>query len=137
MRIPLYLDQRQNINKVSAIEIYRSIYVIISRSINQFHNSFSFKTTKTLERDLIGIQPHTNRLTFLASASDFDETLDLPYHLLHRYGHIVIHTQAIDSHIYILKKWIVEFLNGVKMQIHLFWRHDDFDYLLFFSLFLE
>lgn len=66
-----------------------------------------------LERDLIGIQPHTNRLTFLASASDFEETLDLPYHLLHRYGHIVMHTQAIDSHIYILKKWIVDFLHMV------------------------
>lgn len=66
------------------------------------------------ERDLIGIQPHTNRLTFLASASDFDETIDLPYHLLHRYGHIVMHTRAIDSHIYILKKWIVDFLNVVR-----------------------
>lgn len=64
------------------------------------------------ERDLIGVQPGTQRLTFLASTSDYEETLDLPYHLLHRYGHMVMNSRLIDSHIYIMKKWIVEFLVG-------------------------
>lgn len=58
------------------------------------------------------MQPGTQRLTFLASTSDYEETLDLPYHLLHRYGHMVMNSRLVDSHIYIMKKWIVEFLVG-------------------------
>lgn len=69
-----------------------------------------------LDRDLIGIQPKTQRLTFLASASDFDETLALPYHLLHRYGNMTMNSQSIDSHIYIIHKWIIDFLNHVSIQ---------------------
>lgn len=63
------------------------------------------------DRDLIGIQPNTQRLTFLASSSDFEETLNLPYNLLHRYGKISMHSRLTDSHIYIMKKWIVDFLS--------------------------
>lgn len=67
------------------------------------------------DRDLIGIHPETQRLTFLASISDCEETLNLPYHLIHRYGHISMHSQLIDSHIYIIKKWVVDFLNTVSI----------------------
>lgn len=73
-------------------------------------------TFDRLDRDLIGIQPKTQRLTFLASASDFDETLALPYHLLHRYGNMTMNSQSIDSHIYIIHKWIIDFLNHVSIQ---------------------
>lgn len=66
------------------------------------------------ERDLIGVQPNTQRLTFLASTSDFEETLNLPYHLLHRYGNITMNSRLIDSHIYVIKKWVIDFMCGVS-----------------------
>lgn len=75
------------------------------------------KSNIFLDRDLIGIQSDTQRLTFLASASDFEETLNLPYHLLHRYGNITMHSRLADSHIYIIKKWIVEFLSHVSFFV--------------------
>lgn len=69
-----------------------------------------------VDRDLIGIQPITQRLTFLASTSDFEETLRLPYHLLHRYGNITMNSRDVDSHIYVMKKWIIDFLSRVSME---------------------
>ncbi|XP_031633810.1 translation initiation factor eIF-2B subunit gamma-like [Contarinia nasturtii] len=74
------------------------------------------KTKHKHDRDLIGIQPGTQRLAFLASTSDYDETLNLPYHLLHRYGHITMHSRLIDSHIYIIKKWVIDYLK-TNMQV--------------------
>lgn len=68
------------------------------------------------DRDLIGIQPKTQRLTFMASTSDYDEELNLSYHLLHHYGNIVMHSRMIDSHIYVIKKWIIDFLNQVRLN---------------------
>lgn len=73
-----------------------------------------------IDRDLIGIQPNTQRLTFLASSSDFEETLNLPYNLLHRYGKISMHSRLTDSHIYIMKKWIVDFLSQVSFDLGFF-----------------
>lgn len=72
------------------------------------------KTKHKPERDLIGIQASTQRLTFMASTSDYEETLDLPYHLLHHYGEMTMNSRLIDSHIYIMKKWIVDFLIHVS-----------------------
>lgn len=63
---------------------------------------------------MIGVQKDTKRLSFLASTSDFEETIKLPYHLLHRYGDIVMHSRLVDSHIYVINKWIIEFLSHVK-----------------------
>lgn len=53
----------------------------------------------------------------MASTSDFEEELNLSYHLLHHYGHTIMHSRLIDSHIYIMKKWIVDFLNRVSVQV--------------------
>lgn len=78
-------------------------------SVNLVFEQCAFR----LDRDLIGIQPKTQRMTFLASTSDFEETLDLPYHLLHRYGQITMQSQLVDSHIYIMKRWIIDYMTQV------------------------
>jgi translation initiation factor eIF-2B subunit gamma len=66
------------------------------------------------ERDLVGINSKNDRLLFLASTSDFEETMDLPGHLLRSNGRIVIHSGLVDSHIYLIKKWVVDFLAEVS-----------------------
>lgn len=68
------------------------------------------KTKQKQERDLVGINPENDRLLFLASTSDFESTMTLPAHLLRSHGKIVIHSGLVDSHIYLVKKWIVDFL---------------------------
>ncbi|KAK7872809.1 hypothetical protein R5R35_011927 [Gryllus longicercus] len=68
------------------------------------------KTKHKPERDLVGIDAVTSRLVFLASASDFEETLSLPRSLLRKHQHLTIHSQLVDSHLYVLRHWIVQYL---------------------------
>lgn len=68
------------------------------------------KTKYKPERDLIGIHPETNRFLFFAAVSDFEERLNLPGHLLRKHGRITIHSRLLDGHIYLLRKWVLDFL---------------------------
>lgn len=63
------------------------------------------------ERDLVAINADTSRLVLLASVSDFDETLPLSRALLRKHPHLQLHSRLLDSHIYILKKWVCKFLD--------------------------
>jgi len=69
------------------------------------------------ERDLIALHPETKRLLFLSSTSDFEEKMSLPGHLLRKRGKIAVHSRLVDSHIYIMKKWVVDFLSDVSIDI--------------------
>ncbi|KRT82246.1 hypothetical protein AMK59_3733 [Oryctes borbonicus] len=66
------------------------------------------------ERDLIGIDAQTNRLVFLASASDFETDVSLPKALLRKHTHIKIFSNLIDSHLYVMKNWIIKYLTYDK-----------------------
>ncbi|XP_011188620.1 translation initiation factor eIF-2B subunit gamma [Zeugodacus cucurbitae] len=68
------------------------------------------KTKHKPERDLIGIHPDSNRLLFLASTSDFEEVMSVNAHLLRKNGKITIFSRLVDSHIYVMKKWTIDFL---------------------------
>lgn len=63
------------------------------------------------ERDLAGINPKNDRLLFLASTSDFEKKVSLPGHLIRSHGKINIHSGLTDAHIYLVKKWVVDFLS--------------------------
>lgn len=69
------------------------------------------KTKYKPERDLIGVHPKTGRLLFLASTSDYEETLKLSGHLLRKNGEVLVHSRLVDSHIYLFRKWVVDFLS--------------------------
>lgn len=64
---------------------------------------------------MIGIHEDTQRLLFLASTSDFEEVMSLPGHLLRKNESLCIHSRLVDSHIYVIKKWIIDFLSQVLM----------------------
>lgn len=66
------------------------------------------------ERDLIGIHPETNRFLFFAAISDFEERLNLPGHLLRKHGRVTIHSRLLDGHVYLLRKWVLDFLMRSK-----------------------
>ncbi|XP_023306743.2 translation initiation factor eIF-2B subunit gamma [Lucilia cuprina] len=68
------------------------------------------KTKHKPERDLIGIHPETRRLLFLASASDFEEVMNVNAHLLRKNGKMTIFSRLMDSHIYVVKKWVLDYL---------------------------
>lgn len=68
------------------------------------------KSKHKQERDLVGINPDNDRLLFLASTSDFEDTMALPAHLLRSHGKVVIHSGLVDAHIYLVKRWVVDYL---------------------------
>uniref|UniRef100_A0A182JKQ4 Translation initiation factor eIF2B subunit gamma n=2 Tax=Anopheles atroparvus TaxID=41427 RepID=A0A182JKQ4_ANOAO len=68
------------------------------------------KSKYKAEKDLIGYDKTTTKVLFMASASDFEETVKLPGHLLRENPEIIISSGLLDAHIYIMKKWVVEYL---------------------------
>lgn len=68
------------------------------------------KSKEKPERDMILTNLNTSRLLFLASLSDFEEDVQLPAHLFRSNGKVQVETKLLDAHIYIIKKWIVDFL---------------------------
>ncbi len=72
------------------------------------------KSKPKKERDLVGLDPGSNRLCFLASAADIDENVTLRRSLLQEHPHINIQTNLLDAHFYILEKWVVDFVVSNK-----------------------
>jgi hypothetical protein len=62
------------------------------------------------DRDLVGLDTETSRLVFLASISDFDDTVSMPRRLLRKHPHISMFSQLTDAHLYILRKWVIDYL---------------------------
>lgn len=68
------------------------------------------KNNQKLETDLIGIDSNTGRLVSLASASDFEEIVNMSQKLLGKHVNFAIHSKLLDTHLYVINKWILDFL---------------------------
>ncbi|XP_077273590.1 eukaryotic translation initiation factor 2B subunit gamma [Temnothorax americanus] len=68
------------------------------------------KNKQKPETDLIGIDNNTGRLIFLASASDFEETINISQRLLRKHASFTMRSKLMDAHLYIINKWVVDFL---------------------------
>ncbi|KAK9305587.1 hypothetical protein QLX08_003375 [Tetragonisca angustula] len=68
------------------------------------------KNKQKPETDLIGICNETGRLIFLASASDFEETIEISQPFLKKYPSFTMHSRLMDSHLYVINKWVLNFL---------------------------
>ncbi|XP_066582702.1 translation initiation factor eIF2B subunit gamma [Prorops nasuta] len=68
------------------------------------------KIKQSTETDLIGIDNETDRLVFLASASDFEETIKISRNLMRKHVAFTIHSKLMDAHLYIIRKWVLDFL---------------------------
>lgn len=68
------------------------------------------KLKPKLERDFVGMNVDDNRLLFLASTTDYHEHVPLPGHLLRSHGKVKIFSGLADSHIYLMKRWVLSYL---------------------------
>lgn len=68
------------------------------------------KTKAKPDRDLVGIDKETQRLVFLASASDFEENVKIPRLIIKKYSSISMYSRLLDAHIYVMKQWVVNYL---------------------------
>lgn len=62
------------------------------------------------DRDLVCIDKETQRLVFLASASDYEENVTLPRLLIKRFDSLSIFSRLLDAHVYVIKNWVVDYL---------------------------
>lgn len=62
------------------------------------------------DRDLVCIDKETQRLVFLASASDYEENVTLPRLLIKRFDSLSIFIRLLDAHVYVIKNWVVDYL---------------------------
>lgn len=74
------------------------IYIILLKLIN------------VTEKDIIGYDSKTSRLLLMASASDFEETMPLSSSLLSKCSNLTLCSKLLDSHMYIMKYWLVSYL---------------------------
>ena len=77
------------------------------------------KSKQKPEIDLIGIENKTNRLVFFKSASDFEENVSLPAKLAKKHPDFSIHSKLLDAHLYIINKWVLNFLGYNKQVLYL------------------
>lgn len=68
------------------------------------------KNKQRPETDLIGIDNETGRLIFLASASDFEETINISHKILKKHTNFTMYSKLMDAHLYIINKWVLDFL---------------------------
>ncbi|CAG9785016.1 unnamed protein product [Diatraea saccharalis] len=68
------------------------------------------KTKVKPDRDLVCIDKETERLVFLASASDFEENVSIPRILLKKFDNISLYSRLLDAHVYVMKKWILNYI---------------------------
>ncbi|XP_034942410.1 translation initiation factor eIF-2B subunit gamma [Chelonus insularis] len=69
------------------------------------------KSKQKPEVDLIGIDDTTNRLVFLASASDFEDSIDMTKLVkIKKHTTFTVYSKLLDAHFYVISKWILDFL---------------------------
>ncbi|XP_053602853.1 translation initiation factor eIF2B subunit gamma [Plodia interpunctella] len=62
------------------------------------------------DRDLVCIDKETQRLVFLASASDFEENVTIPRIIIKKYNDTTLYSRLLDAHVYVVKKWVINYL---------------------------
>ncbi|KAI5742033.1 hypothetical protein M8J77_002343 [Diaphorina citri] len=70
------------------------------------------KSKLKIERDVVGVDPVTNQLVLLASASDFEENLPFQLNLLKKHGRVKLFSKLLDSHLYVINHWIIDYLTN-------------------------
>lgn len=69
---------------------------------------------KSDQKDIIGLDEKGQRLLLLTAEADIEEALSIRTSLLRQHPFIKIQTRLMDAHMYILKKWVIDFLSDTK-----------------------
>lgn len=69
------------------------------------------RTKEKTEKDLIGLDgPDKSRIVFLNSEADFVENVSIKTSLIKQCPNFVISRNLLDAHVYIIKKWVIDFI---------------------------
>ncbi|XP_065827922.1 translation initiation factor eIF2B subunit gamma-like isoform X2 [Oscarella lobularis] len=67
---------------------------------------------ETGERDFVGLD--NDRVLFFSAQADLDEEVVIRKSMLERFPSFTIYTRLVDAHLYLMKKWVVDFLGENK-----------------------
>ncbi|XP_044754959.1 translation initiation factor eIF-2B subunit gamma [Coccinella septempunctata] len=70
------------------------------------------KTKSKQEREIIMIDEESERLVYLASTSDYETVFSNQEALSLKYPRHNLYTTLVDSHVLVLKKWIIDYLKS-------------------------
>lgn len=68
----------------------------------------------TLEKDIIGLEPKTNRLALFSAEADFEEVVSVRRSVLQTHPVIDVSSDLTDAHAYVLSKWLLPWLVANK-----------------------
>lgn len=110
-------DLITNINILDVLDLYRkhdasvtAVMLPVLRASDDLVTP-GRKSKHKSEIDLLGIDNNTEgRLIFLGSASDFESTISMSKKLVIRHSSITVHCKFADAHLYVCKKWVLDFL---------------------------
>jgi translation initiation factor eIF-2B subunit gamma len=100
------LDSHRTLNPTMTVMLYDSTKF---QSINE---KSGCKDDDLVE--YIGIEDSTSRLLTLASQADLDDELDIRLSLLQKFPRVHFYSQLRDSHLYIFKKWVIDYIAKSK-----------------------
>ncbi len=63
----------------------------------------------TPDRDIVGLDTESNRLLYFGAEADIDN-IELKISVLKRYPNMVLTTKLQDAHLYIVKKWLIDYI---------------------------
>lgn len=108
-------DLITNVNLTEVLNLYRKhdaalTTLFFNNGPEEWIELPGLKTKAKPDRDLVCIDKETQRLVFLASASDFEENVTIPRILLKKFNTISMYSRMLDAHVYVMKKWVVNYL---------------------------
>lgn len=72
------------------------------------------KTRKRSDKDFIGFDEKGDRVLFMASEADLEDTVTFRKSVLKRHPFINIKSGLTDCHLYLMKKWVIDYLATSK-----------------------
>lgn len=87
----------------------KTIYIFLTKTIGNF-KLILICIHNVIEKDIIGYDSKTSRLLLMASASDYEETMLLSGSLLSKCSNLTLCSKLLDSHMYVMKRWLVSYL---------------------------
>lgn len=60
------------------------------------------------------MDPKNNQILFVGSTSDFEESVNFPGNILRKHKRVCLHSTLVDGHIYVIKKWLIDYLGKVR-----------------------
>ena len=70
------------------------------------------KAMMTGDGDLVGVDPENGRLCFLTSKADLEDAVAVRKAVLKEHPRLVVHSDLMDAHCYIMETWILNVLKA-------------------------